>query len=177
MLSFFFTDKNSYLIRQYTVGLLLAATLLLNISFSTLKYLQATYSLSVSMPERADAFVKAHIPSGSRVISEPSYYYAVVQNGAVFAYMNFQGEPKEREKYHREIFDYEYFILTDHLAWRYREEVNIYLSGAEFDTLARLYEPPSEKYRILSATRLLGIPILSQVFGDGYNAYILKRRK
>ncbi|MCU0447346.1 MAG: glycosyltransferase family 39 protein [Microscillaceae bacterium] len=144
------------------VLLLIGILLMYNFSYFGAKNVQVWASMSQRDYRVAEAFVQKHIPPQSRVISEPMYFYAVEKNQAKFQMMDEYETLPNREQFHRQIFDYQYFILTDHLRWRKPEIVAYYQQKATLIAIARLELPPSawslwiDKLGLLSTTERTG---------------------
>lgn len=144
--------------------------LALNLSYFSLKM----YQIWLSLPQRdhvlADAFIKQHIPAGSRVIGEPMFTYAVLKAGSDYQYMDLYETLESREKRQRESYQYEYIIITEHLAWRKPDIVEYYLSKAKLSLVAELSLPRSEASLSLDKWRLL-----SSTERSGYSCRLYKR--
>ena len=85
--------------------------------------------------------------------------------------MNLYDTLPSREQMHRQIYQYDYFIVTDNLLSRNWADVNYYLSKASFDTIARYAAPSNALNKKINALRLV-----SDTEENGYNCIILKRK-
>ncbi|WP_299460297.1 hypothetical protein [uncultured Microscilla sp.] len=141
-----------------------------NLSYFALKNLQVVASLHQRKPQQATQFVQKHIPKGARVIGEPMYFYAVLQAGSHYQYMDLYGTTADREARHRTQYKYQYLIVTDHLQQRKPAIVKYYLSQGKFRRVARLAIAPSALGREITRWGLL-----SSVERAGYNCVIYRR--
>lgn len=64
-------------------------------------------------PSIAYNFVNKYIPKGSKVIGDAAYYYAVIQNGSSYEYVNRYGTIVNREKMLRTKYKFEYVIVSE----------------------------------------------------------------
>lgn len=146
--------------------------LLLHAGFAGLKVAQALTSASQRQPWLAGSFVARHIPPGSRVVGDALFYYAVVQNGSEFQYVDAYNSLPERERRQRLNFDFDYLLVSEISAGRDPEILPYYLSKANYDTVA-VFQQPEPAF----VARLYQFGLLSQMERSGYNAVLLRRRK
>lgn len=149
------------------LGLLL---LLFNASYFTLKNAQA-YS---AIPQRtlctARQFVQSHIPAGSRVVGEPMYYYAVMQAGSDYQYMNQFETLEGRARRQLLAYNVQFLIVTDQMRVREPQVIAHYFSQGGFEEIARLEIPASPLNQWIE-----NLGLLSPTERAGYNATIYKR--
>ena len=149
---------------------------LFNLLFFGLKNLQALAGLEERNHAIAEQFIAQHIPKGSKVVGEPLYYYAVVKNGSNYQYYNLYNELDIRERLHREEYDYDYLIVTDHHQMRdYDGVIDYYKSKANLKKVAEIHTPQSEWAVKISNLNILGFPLLSNVERYGFGCVIYKR--
>jgi hypothetical protein len=160
-----FNYKNPILI--LSLGLLL-----FNGAYFGAKNGQVLASLAQRDYQVADNFVKQYIPRHSRVISEPMFFYSVEKNQSHFQMMDEYETLVKREQLQREVFDYQYFIVSDHLKWRKPELVDYYFQKSKLIKIARLDLPPSPTSIWIDNLRLL-----STTERTGYSCTIYRRVK
>ncbi|TAF67395.1 MAG: hypothetical protein EAZ55_03505 [Cytophagales bacterium] len=162
-----FTNKIPFL-HSLFIGLLLFH----NLSYFSLKQIQILSSMAAKDPEQATLFVKKHVPTGSRVVGEPIYYYAVKQSGSDYQYTNIYGDLRITEYRQRTEWQYDYYIVTEQARWRYRDTVNYYLGQAKFEKVAVLSFQRSSWAKWIDSWNLL-----STVDKEGYSATLYRRLK
>ena len=165
-------------IRRKPVWLVLIGLLVFNGLFFLLKNLQVFTSWEQRQPDIAYNFIKRHIPKGSKVVGSPLYYYAVIEAGSDYQYFNYYNELEERERLHREVYQYDYLIVTDYYAQRdYKRVIPYYFSKAELELVAALKSPQSEWGEWLANFQIGGFSLISNVEKAGYSCKLYKRRK
>lgn len=149
-----------------------------NAVFFVLKNAQALTAMAERNPAVAENFIRQHIPAGSKVVGEPLYFYAVLQNQSDFQYLNLYEDLAVREQYHREVYDYDYLIVTNHLKMRDSKGcIAYYLSKSTVEKVAELQLPTNPWSAFISTLHIGSFPLLSNVEKHGYNCVIYKRIK
>lgn len=149
-----------------------------NASFFILKNAQAITGKTERDAAPIKTFIKKHIPTGSKVIGEPLFFYAVQQNGSDFQYLNLYEDLDVREAFHRQDYDYDYIIVSDHLKMRdYKGCIDYYLSKADFIKVATRQHEQAPWTKIISEFSIGNFSLLSNVEKHGYNCTIYKRLK
>lgn len=138
-------------------------------AYFTLKNLQTFASFSQRDYTTLDDFIQKHIPSQSRVVGEPMFFYAVRKTNSDFQYMDIFESLEAREVRQREKYKYQYLIVSDHLLWRKPEIVAYYLKQAKLRRIARLEIPISYLSQKINA-----LGLLSNTERTGYNCTIYK---
>ena len=147
-----------------------------NSLFFILKNTQALTASTERNPSIAESFINQHIPAGSKVIGEPLYFYAVLQNNSDFQYLNLYEDLEVREQFHREVYDYDYMIVTDHLKMRDSKGcIDYYMEKSAFEKIATLKMPESQGSKLISNLTIGNFPLLSNVEKHAYNCSIYKR--
>jgi hypothetical protein len=95
-------------------------------------------------------FVKKHIPKGSKVIGDATYYYAVVQNGSTYEYIDKYGTLENRELVLRTKYHYKYIIVSDIEKDRYLDAFKYFNAKSKLKLLATLDLPQVKKVFLLS---------------------------
>ncbi|MEN7546517.1 hypothetical protein AAG747_01270 [Rapidithrix thailandica] len=162
---------------KFYITLLISGLGLFNFSYYVLKNLQIYSSREQRNPHVSQDFIRQNIPAGSFVVGEPMYYYAVTQAGSQFQFMDWYADLEVREQRQRELFDYDYLIITDHMLSRNKRVIHYYLQHAKLEEIARLELPQSAFNKKISTFSLLGIPILSNTERYGYSCTLYKRIK
>ncbi|TAF33820.1 MAG: hypothetical protein EAZ57_10250 [Cytophagales bacterium] len=135
-----------------------------------LRIVQLGLTWPLRQHENAFKLIKSTIPRGSRVIGDPLYYYAVRQAGSNYQLCDYYLTKPERLKYHLEKYNFQYLVVSKHLATYKGDIAQLYLQGADLELVAELdIKLPIRKETILSY-----LPI-SQTENYGYNAKIYKR--
>lgn len=119
-------------------------------------------------PEVMHTFIANCIPSGSRVIGDEMYYYAVTGTNSEFEYMHLYADAGTREKYQREVFDYDYIIWSERLQQIDPDLLKKYESNSR---LVEVSHYTSKKTSSLFF-RNVGLNII-----DNYNCIVYKRVK
>lgn len=165
-LLFFFLQPASKRLRKLILGCLL----LFNLGYTFAKQVQILMSLPMRDYRSFHAFVRRHIPPGSKVVSEPMPYYALLAAGSDLQLMDYYNTPEERERIHRQEYKAEYMIVTDHLAWRKPDIVALYQANSQWQPVAR-YERQAPAF-LRDWERFFG---LSSTEHTGYNCTIYRR--
>jgi len=163
--------------RKHLVLLPISGLILFNLTYFILKNAQILSSIDQRSPSNAQQFISKYIPKGSKVVSEPMFYYAVVNNDSEFQYLDLYNTLTERERVHREIYDYDYLIVTDNVLNWHPEIISYYFSKANLDSITRLELPTSAFQRQLNSLKIGGYHLLSDVERAGYSCTIYKRVK
>lgn len=95
-------------------------------------------------------FVKKHIPKGSKVIGDATYYYAVVQNGSTYEYIDKYGTLENRELVLRTKYHYKYIIVSDIEKDRYLDAFKYFNAKSKLKLLATLDLPQVKNVFLLS---------------------------
>jgi 4-amino-4-deoxy-L-arabinose transferase-like glycosyltransferase len=151
---------------------LLVALLIHNVCYFTLKSAQVISSIEQRDPAIADKFIADHIPQGSKVVGDPLYYYSVKKSGSDYQLYNEYGTLETREQKHRELYNYDYLIITGQSLKREPETVALYLGNAKFQKIAELKIAPSGLNQMIASSGLI-----SNTENSGYNAKIYLRIK
>lgn len=151
---------------------LLAAICLLNGSYFFVKYLQIGSGFGKRNPAVAEKFVHRHIPARSKVVGDPAFYYAVAGAGSDLQYLNLYNDLPVRAQIHREIYDYDYLLVSENLRLRYPDDVAYYCAHAQFDTVAVLKYSGNPLNRFVN-----GLSLVSATEEYGYACILLKRKK
>jgi hypothetical protein len=120
----------------------------------------------------ADEFVKENIPKGSKVIGEPMFYYSVIKAGSDYQYMDLYNTLQERERLLREVYNYDYLIVTDHIEWRKSQIPNYFRSHQKLELIDSL-RIPKNSFAQYFTTSFLGKHI-SDVERKGYNCKLYR---
>jgi hypothetical protein len=146
--------------------------LLLTMIFLTL--VKAYYILDSGRernPQAINSFIKQHIPSGSKVIGDDMYYYSVLKSGSDFQYMDWFAEDSVRENYQREIYNYDYIIVSDVCLGFEPKIFNLYKKNVKLELIGRFDPPVSNISNYVNKHR----PALISFFT--YNGYLYHRIK
>lgn len=93
-------------------------------------------SSSFRNPEAIDNFIQKNIPPHSKVIGDEIYYYTVLKSGSEFQYMHLGETNENREKYQREVFDYDYIMISDELLAFNPKVFKVYTANADLQLVA-----------------------------------------
>jgi hypothetical protein len=143
-----------------------------NLSYFMIKSVDVISSIEQKDPSIADKFIADNIPSGSKVVGDALYFYAVKKSGSDYQFFDKYATLEIREQRHREDFNYDYIIITEQSLKQEPEAVALYLENAEFKKVVELKIAPSVLCQKISA---LGLEINSE--DSGYNAVIYLRIK
>ena len=141
----------------------IAVLLAFNVGFFGLKLIQTMVSASERNPQIAYDFVRQHIPKGSKVIGDATYYYAVVKHGASYEYIDKYATLNRREELLRTKYKYQYVIVSDIEKARYVPTFNYFASKSKLQLVAQLRVSPSVK-----------IPLVSSFDAQGYACRLYK---
>jgi hypothetical protein len=102
-----------------------------------------------------ERFIASAIPPGSRVIGDDMFYFAAIRAGLDYQYMNqFATTVEERERYQRVVYDYEYVLWSNRLAWFDPSLLAYYQEHAPLDVVARHPDSlPTRFWRALDVPR------------------------
>lgn len=139
-----------------------------NLSYFILKNTQVFLHYSQRNPEIALQFIQKNIPKNSKVIGESLYMYAVRGAGSDYQLIEMYGTLENRERKQREIFKYQYLIVTKQSEWRFKNTIDYYfLKKPKLKKKAVLNIPIDDFYK-----KIMQFLPLSQNENDGYNATI-----
>lgn len=142
-----------------------------NLATFLLKALVLMSSSPVRRPAVAEEFARRNIPQNARVVGDELYYFAVTAAGSDFQYAHLYSSLQEREAYHREIWDYDYLMVSERLLEDKPEVFEHYRTHSLLiltDSL-KTEMPPLLK----SVSQMLPYDISS----SGYNGFIYQRVK
>lgn len=137
--------------------------LLFNVFFFALKTVQTSISMKARNPNVASEFVRKHIPANSSVIGDATYYYAVVQNGSRYEYIDKFGTLTQREHLLRTKYRYQYIIVSDIEKSRYQNTFNYFAQKQSLKMIARLAPAP-----------IVEVPLVSQFDTKAYACSIYR---
>jgi 4-amino-4-deoxy-L-arabinose transferase-like glycosyltransferase len=143
-----------------------------NTSYFTLKSGQIISSMEQRDPAIADKFIADHIPPGSRVVGDALYFYSVKRSASDYQLFNEYGTLPAREQKHRELYNYDYLIITEQSLTREAEAVALYFANAKLQKVAELKMAPSRLNQ-----RIASLGLISSTEDNGYNATIYLRIK
>ncbi|MCH7534792.1 MAG: glycosyltransferase family 39 protein, partial [Bacteroidetes bacterium] len=114
-------------------------------------------------------FIGNHIPSESKVIAKEKFYYACIANNLEYQSSVFwwTSTPQQKEKYHTEVYDYDYLIQPF-------GESNYYTNIGKFDTIAVFQSDVTENF-IQTTLKKLNLPI--SINKKIYDMAILRRKR
>jgi 4-amino-4-deoxy-L-arabinose transferase-like glycosyltransferase len=151
---------------------LLIVLLMHNTCYFSLKSLQIIASMEQRDPAIADKFIADHISPGSKVVGDALYFYSVKRSGSDYQLFHEYGTLPERERKHRELYNYDYLIITEQSLSREGEAVALYLGNAKFQKVAELKNAPS-----MLNQKIASLGLISNTEDSGYNATIYIRIK
>ena len=142
-----------------------------NILFFTVKFLAIYITAEIRDPRYVNAFIKKHIPGGSRVIGDEMYYYAVRQASSDFQYMHMFKEDDERECYQREVYQYGYLLWSDKLQYTRPALLKVYQQKSRLVQVAAFHFKSQKEFPFIKKIlALLHIPV-----DKSYNCILFKR--
>lgn len=101
----------------------------------------------------ASEFVRQNIPPGSKVIGDEYFYFPVVENGSDFQFINWFKDAGQREKYHREQYDYDYILISDMLIRKSGYLLPYYAGKSRLEKIDVLPPPPIKQLPFPYSTR------------------------
>jgi hypothetical protein len=122
-----------------------------NLGYFGLKATQTILSAPERNPKLAYDFVRQYIPKGSKVIGDATYYYAVVQNGSSYEYIDKYATLTRREELLRTKYKYQYVMVSDIEKARYVSTFQYFSQKSPLKWIARLDIKPSRQVPFLSA--------------------------
>ena len=143
-----------------------------NLSYFSLKSLQILSETENRSTKVADAFIKMNIPEGSKVIGDGQYYYSVVKAKSSYRIFDQYLSIEARERLLKEMYDYDYLIVSDRSRVKDPETVKFFLANAELKKVAQLKLDQSELSQWIAE-----LGLFSNVERHGYNAEIFVRVK
>lgn len=150
----------------------LLALLTVNLAYSSLKAVQVVADSNRRQNQKAQLFIQNNIPAGSKVVGDGLYYYFAESANLHFELIDAYGTMKEREEVQRNVFDYDYLIVTQQSVIRYPWLIEHYMNNASFIPVDSLKTPQS-----LLSKHVLKLGLLSDMERNGYDAVIYKRVK
>ena len=140
-------QNQSNMLFKVLIMLLLA----FNGSFFCFKAIQTVVSASARNPTIAYDFVHQHIPKGSKVIGDATYYYAVVQNGSSYEYIDKYAPLNKREALLRTKYNYQYVIVSNIEKARYAVAFKYFASKTKLRLVAKRSAPTLVKFPFVSS--------------------------
>jgi len=122
-------------------------------------------------PHTAEAFVEKNIPKGSKVIGDPTYYYAVNNSRSDFQLFDHYLNDEQREQVLREVYDYDYLILSARSIQYEPKTCRLFLRNAKFERVDELDLTP------VSSGKKLNRSTTFPTDKFGYNSVIFVRIK
>jgi 4-amino-4-deoxy-L-arabinose transferase-like glycosyltransferase len=130
---------------------ILTVLLTFNLGYFGLKAIQTILSAPERNPKLAYDFVRQYIPKGSKVIGDATYYYAVVQNGSSYEYIDKYATLTLREESLRTKYKYQYVMVSDIEKARYVSTFQYFSQKSPLKLIAKLDLKPSRQVPFLSA--------------------------
>lgn len=143
-----------------------------NLSYFSVKSFQIIAERDNRDPEVADKFIRSNIPEGSKVIGDGHYYYSVVKAKSSYRIFDQYLSTEDRETVLREMYDYDYLIVSERSKAKDPETVKLFLKNAKFKKIAQLKTEPSELSK-----KIAELGIISNAEKHGYSAEIFVRVK
>ncbi len=164
LLIYFLEIINKKAVYFVVLGVLLS----FNFVYFSLKNIQVFLTYPQRNMTTAREFIEKNIPKNSKVIGEALYMYAVTHAGSQYQLFEVYDELEKREKKQREIFKYQYLIITNQSKKKHSNIINYYFSkNKKLKIKAILYIPIDN----LRKKIIENLP-LSQNENEGYNATI-----
>lgn len=133
------------------VSIVLVLLLCFNLGIFVFKSAIVTLNYSSRNYSSVTNTIKKVIPEGSRVIADEVYYYAVIANNCKFQYMHLHIDDLIKvEKYRREVFDYQYLILSKRLINRNPGLMPLYTKNANLKLIGEIKSQDSELLKKLA---------------------------
>jgi hypothetical protein len=104
--------------------------------------------------EPLERFVSGIISPGSRVIGDDLFYFVALRTSNRYEFMNLYSEGVERERYEREVFDYEYILWSDRMAREQPDLLRLYQHRSRLDWVARY----DDTFAVTPFWRRAGVP-------------------
>jgi 4-amino-4-deoxy-L-arabinose transferase-like glycosyltransferase len=146
--------------------------LIFNFTYFLLKASHILSEFSIRKPAISKDFVRKHIPPGSKVTGDAQYYYAVIQSGSDYRLYDVYMDLTNREKLLREVYDYDYLIISDRSLEKDPVLKDYFMQKATLVPVARLStkQPPMAGF-------LGNLGLVSNAEKYGYSATIYYRLK
>jgi hypothetical protein len=156
---------------RYIHKILIFSISFFNFSYFLVKNMQVFLTLEQRNLETATQFIQKNIPKNSRVVGEALYAYSVKKSGSFYQLFEVYKTLEEREKIQREIYKFDFLIVTYHSQWRHKKTIDYYLKkNTSLKPIAYLDLPISKQ-----AEQFIRFFKLSPNENTGYSAIIYKR--
>ena len=151
---------------------------LFNLSVFLLKSVALSLNIKSRNYSEVNNFIKSNISAESKVVADEVYYYAVTNDKCKFQYIitpllkyNLNEHLNTIEKYRREVFDYEYLVISNRLEKRKPQLMNVYEKNSK---LIKIAEFKTQRSALLNFLNNFHIYDFSS---EGYDGRIYKRIK
>lgn len=118
----------------------LVALVLINVAIFCFKNLTILNAIPIRDHALVEREIAKHIPKGSRVIGDESYYYAVLKNGSDFQYIDRGADLPRRRKYHFDKYHFQYIVVRDPVTDP--SQFNYYKQWGKFELVGEINMPP-----------------------------------
>lgn len=125
-------------------------------------------SYSFREPSHIFNFISANVPKKSKIIGDEKFYYSVIKNDCEFQFLEWYKPDTVREKYQREIYDYEYILLSKRILNSKPKLFHLYASNSRLIKVAEM-DKSSENNLLFKKFGLL--------ITESYDCLIYKRIK
>lgn len=146
------------------------ALLVFNLGYTGLKGLQVLGEQEARDPDKVQPFVDQHIGEGKKVVGDATYYYAVTKAGSRLQLIDKYDTHENRERKHRESWEYDYLIVSDMLLKRRPDLIDLYIKNGRLQEVARYRVAPDPLFTLPGNLRLL-----SNMEASGYSGRIYRR--
>ncbi len=159
------------LLKYPWITLALSFLLLFNLAFYVGKTALITASWNKRNPAKAKAFFQTHIPTGAKVVGDPVLYYIAQESGNSYEYFEHYESLEQREKLHKDVFSYDYLVVSDIERDRAKEDLDYYIEKGNLKKIATYTAPlPNGLEKWIYKFRLL-----SEMEKPGYGFEVWKR--
>jgi 4-amino-4-deoxy-L-arabinose transferase-like glycosyltransferase len=151
----------------------LIAILAFNLLFFSFKFITVYMTSDSRDPKHITTFIKKYIPPESKVIGDEIFFYAVLSAKSDFQYIHLFKVDSVREHYQREIYDYDFIVMSHDLNRIRPELLKLYQKNADLIKVAEFVHKGQKNLPFIeSLSDLLQVRVRSS-----YDCIIYKRLK
>lgn len=112
--------------------------LLINVGFLSLKYFTVFSTLESRNMSYVSLEISKLIPEGSTVAGDMRYFYSVHKNGSTFRYNEEDFATEKFEQLHREVDNYDYFIISNKRNKDYPKVLKTYAANSNLELIGTI---------------------------------------
>jgi apolipoprotein N-acyltransferase len=156
--------------RYHWSRIVVIALIMFNLGIFGFKSVYVLANMESRDPAYLAQQIEAVIPPGSKVVGDELYYFGLLSTGSDYQYIHLIKTAAQREKYQREVWDYDFIIWSDRLAREEPELMIPYRANSELVEVSRIQAKTG--WDIAGLLSRFGLKT-----SESYKGVVFKRRK